>query len=177
MCHLKTPVIQANSPIPSPIPADDSQSNETTTNQRQTRGFRVHIDTKTHRVTRTNKKIKLENQQTTIDAPIKQEPVEINNLISEFSSSSSSSSSTTAQAPSRGSSHLQVFCQHFSFVVVVFFLKNLNEHVLQRRNIRCLLRMKHRESEMSSLSMKFNRRRTIRCQNLISTQLLNIRTR
>lgn len=102
---MKTPVITSISPSPSPIP-DDSQSNETnstaitTTNQRQTRGFRVHIDTKTHRVTRTNKKIKLENDQT-IDMQIKQEPIEMNNIISEISSSSSSSSSTT-QAPIRG---------------------------------------------------------------------------
>jgi len=64
--------------IPIPLPGSD----------RQTRGFRVHIEPKTHTITRTKKKKKLidTNDQTpTID--IKQESIEVNNIISEPSSS------------------------------------------------------------------------------------------
>ncbi len=55
-------------PIPPPPGSD-----------RKTRGFRVHIEPRTHTVTRTNKKQKI---------TIKQEPIEVNEIISEPSSSS-----------------------------------------------------------------------------------------
>jgi len=80
-------------PTPISLPGSD----------RQTRGFRVHIEPKTHRITRTNKKQKLLNtndQTSTIN--IKQEPIEMNTIISEASSSSSSSSSLTTHLPITG---------------------------------------------------------------------------
>ncbi len=54
---------------PVPLPAGSD---------RQTRGFRVHIEPRTHTVTRTNKKQKL---------TVKQEPIELNEIISEPPSS------------------------------------------------------------------------------------------
>ncbi len=64
---------------PIPLPGSD----------RQTRGFRVHIEPKTHTVTRTNKRQKLIhiNEQTS-NKNIKQEPVEINNNNNNTSESS-----------------------------------------------------------------------------------------
>jgi hypothetical protein len=85
--NISSPVVEesstinindASQSIPIPLPGSD----------RQTRGFRVHIEPKTHTITRTNKKQKLintNNQISTID--IKQEPIEVNNIISEASSS------------------------------------------------------------------------------------------
>jgi hypothetical protein len=55
-------------PAPPPPPGSD----------RKTRGFRVHIEPRTHTVTRTNKKQKL---------TVKQEPIEIKEIIAEPSSS------------------------------------------------------------------------------------------
>ncbi|CAF1122100.1 unnamed protein product [Rotaria sp. Silwood1] len=103
LCHLKNTSIPSNvsSPIVEELPISEIQptiinttdilptiSNPLPGSDRQTRGFRVHIERKTHNVTRTNKKQKLinTNDKPTID--IKQEPIEINNVTSELSSSS-----------------------------------------------------------------------------------------
>jgi uncharacterized surface protein with fasciclin (FAS1) repeats len=118
LCHLKPPTIPVD--VPSPVveefPSNESSIDIPTTimntndilqpisislpvSDRQTRGFRVHIEPKTHRITRTNKKQKLINindQISTIN--IKEEPIEINNITSE----SSSSSSLTTHAPIKG---------------------------------------------------------------------------
>ena len=120
--HLKAPT--TSSSIPSPV-VEELPSNESSTDiptaagintddsshavamplpgsDRQTRGFRVHIEPKTHTITRTNKKQKLmnTNDQTTTTAIVKQEPVEMNHITSE---SSSSSSSLTTHFPTKGS--------------------------------------------------------------------------
>lgn len=111
LCHLKP--VPVTSDVPSPVieelPSTEIQSTHVSANEaspsiqvslpgcdRQTRGFRVHIERKTHTVTRTNKKQKLPdtNEPSTIN--VKQEPIEISNVISEASSSSSTTTTTGA---------------------------------------------------------------------------------
>jgi hypothetical protein len=75
--------------VPIPLPGSD----------RQTRGFRFHIEPKTHTITRTNKKQKLIETSQISTNNIKQEPIELNHLISE---ASSSSSSTTTHVSIKG---------------------------------------------------------------------------
>ena len=100
--HLKGPTTSSNvpSPVIEELPTNEfsTDSQTTTTNEinstdlsqpapiplpgsdRQTRGFRVHIEPKTHTVTRTNKKQKSTHTNEQKAAKnIKQEPVEINN--------------------------------------------------------------------------------------------------
>ncbi|CAF4462189.1 unnamed protein product, partial [Rotaria sp. Silwood2] len=110
LCHLK------NTPVPSNVPSPVVEELATTEIQpaivnttdisptvaiplpgcdRQTRGFRFHIERKTHTITRTNKKQKLINTDDISNINIKQEPIEINNITSEVSSSSSSTTTTT----------------------------------------------------------------------------------
>lgn len=75
--------------VPIPLPGSD----------RQTRGFRFHIEPKTHTITRTNKKQKLMDTSEISAIDIKQEPIENSQLVSE---ASSSSSSTTTHVPMKG---------------------------------------------------------------------------
>ncbi len=100
--HLKGPTTSSNvpSPVIEELPTNefstDSQTTTTTEinsndlsqsapiplpgSDRQTRGFRVHIEPKTHTVTRTNKRQKLIHINEQKKAKnVKQEPVEINN--------------------------------------------------------------------------------------------------
>ncbi|CAF1510884.1 unnamed protein product [Rotaria sordida] len=108
LCHLKNTSITSNisSPVVEELPTTDIQTTIINTNDilptipiplpgcdRQTRGFRFHIERKTHTITRTNKKQKLINTNDTSTINIKQEPIEINNITSEVVSSSSTNHS------------------------------------------------------------------------------------
>ncbi|CAM4749184.1 unnamed protein product [Rotaria magnacalcarata] len=109
LCHLKNTLEASNvsSPVVEELPSIELQTTATNTSDispsvpvslpgcdRQTRGFRVHIERKTHTVTRTNRKQKLVNNEEISSINVKQEPIEINNMTSEASSSSLSSTTT-----------------------------------------------------------------------------------
>ncbi|CAF1010355.1 unnamed protein product [Adineta ricciae] len=103
LCHLKTTTSSSNvsSPVVEEAPPIDAsttmpiQTSDTLPlpgSDRQTRGFRVYIEPKTHTITRTNKKQKvIEKSESSTANDIKQEPVEVNHGVSETSSSSTSS--------------------------------------------------------------------------------------
>ncbi|CAF1155621.1 unnamed protein product [Adineta steineri] len=108
LCHLKSKTISTSVPSPTieQLPLTEiANTNDvlpiTTVpvsypgSDRQTRGFRFHIERKTHKITRTNKKPEVINNE--------QEPIETNHLISEASSSSSST-----HAPIKESKRLRV---------------------------------------------------------------------
>ncbi|UJR24893.1 hypothetical protein I4U23_006260 [Adineta vaga] len=109
LCHLKNTTISSNvsSPVVEESPSIEMSSTTITSthdplplpgSDRQTRGFRVHIEPKTHTITRTNRKQKVIDASKVSSIAIKQESVEINQHgVSE--TSSSSSSSTTTHAP------------------------------------------------------------------------------
>jgi hypothetical protein len=114
LCHLKTLTTSSNvlSPVVEELPSTDIETIIVNTNDvlpsvpiplpgsdRQTRGFRFHIEPKTHTITRTNKKQKLIDTSQISTSNIKQEPIELNHFISE---ASSSSSSTTTHVSIKG---------------------------------------------------------------------------
>jgi hypothetical protein len=109
LCHLKNPPISSNvsspvieelPPTETPLVIDNSNDISQPTpmplpgSDRQTRGFRVHIEPKTHTVTRTNKKQKVTNTNDIPIIDIKQEPVEVNHITPEVSSSTPSTTTT-----------------------------------------------------------------------------------
>jgi hypothetical protein len=83
---------------------------------RQTRGFRVHIEPKTHTITRTNKKQKLLNLNEISTIIVKQEPIDISNIVSELSSSSSSSATVPIQGLTEKRKCSFCFSKFFFFV-------------------------------------------------------------
>lgn len=95
LCHLKPNTIPSDvsaSTVEASTPTDgtlETLSNDISSvitplpgSDRKTRGFRVHIEPRTHTVTRTNKK-----QKITPSITIKEELIEVNDIKSEPSSS------------------------------------------------------------------------------------------
>ena len=116
---MSSPVVEEAPPIDASttLPTQISDTLPLPGSDRQTRGFRVYIEPKTHTITRTNKKQKvIETSESPTASDIKQEPVEINHGVSE--TSSSSTSSATNPTPIHGSSHRRKF---FFFNKILYF--------------------------------------------------------
>ena len=116
---MSSPVVEEAPPIDAPMtmPTQTSDTLPLPGSDRQTRGFRVYIEPKTHTITRTNKKQKvIEKSESSTASDIKQEPVEINHGVSE-TSSSSTSSTTNPAPPVQGSSN-----RRKSFLSTKFFI-------------------------------------------------------
>ena len=130
--EIRTATVNTNDEseiLPTTINNNDGSSSSTQISlpgsDRQTRGFRVHIERKTHTVTRTNKKQKLTDTTETSTMNIKQEPIEINNVTCEAFSSSSSSSSTTTNLSIKGSIQRRRF---------FFFFHQISLHLESKRS-------------------------------------------
>lgn len=129
LCHLKpttnptpTPPSSTTTDVSTPVieelPSMDTITNEISPpnppppgSDRKTRGFRVHIEPRTHTVTRTNKKQKI---------TIKQEPIEVKEIITEPSSS--------IEIPIKGLFSIDLFSINFVFMILEFKRSRLGKN-------------------------------------------------